>query len=95
MMCKPSEHLIEYIENQNLEVQSIIGSLPEELPIRNTMKEKDSAEVISTEPKLVPLSTNTVDKVISSQPTINPVPLTPTIRPIESNAPSTVLKLEE
>ena len=33
MMCKPSAHLVEYLENQNIEVQSIIHDLPDELPI--------------------------------------------------------------
>ena len=33
MMCKPSKHLIEYIENQNLDIESIIKDLPEELPL--------------------------------------------------------------
>ena len=36
MMCKPSAHLIEYLENQNIEVQSIIRDLPDELPIRES-----------------------------------------------------------
>jgi len=33
MMCKPSDHLIEYLENQNIQVQDIIRDLPLELPI--------------------------------------------------------------
>ena len=33
MMCKPSAHLIEYLENQNIEVRSIIQDLPDDLPI--------------------------------------------------------------
>ena len=33
MMCKPSAHLIEYLENQNLNVHDIIADLPDELPI--------------------------------------------------------------
>lgn len=33
MMCKPSAHLVEYLENQNVEVQHIIKDLPDELPI--------------------------------------------------------------
>ena len=33
MMCKPSAHLVEYIENQNIDVQDIIKDLPDELPI--------------------------------------------------------------
>ena len=33
MMCKPSAHLVEYIENQNIDVQDIIRDLPDEMPI--------------------------------------------------------------
>ena len=94
MMCKPSKHLIEYIENQNLEVQSIIGGLPDELPIHDTKEDKGTTEGVSTEPQLVPLSTKPVEKGIMSEPTINPVPLTPTITTVGNVAPSTLTKLE-
>ncbi len=33
MMCKPSDHLIEYLENQNVEVHDIIKDLPKEMPV--------------------------------------------------------------
>ena len=33
MMCKPSAHLIEYLENQNIQVRDIIKDLPDELPL--------------------------------------------------------------
>ncbi len=33
MMCKPSDHLIEYLENQNIEVHDIIKDLPKEMPV--------------------------------------------------------------
>ena len=36
IMCKPSDHLVEYLENQNIEVQDIIKDLPLELPIHKT-----------------------------------------------------------
>ena len=100
MMCKPSDHLIEYIENQNIEVKSIIEGLPDELPIRETMEaEKNiennsSAEVASPQPVVQQVSTNVVETpTISSEPTINPVPLAPTVvQP--TVAPSTLTKLE-
>ena len=41
IMCKPSAHLVEYLENQNIEVQSIIKDLPDELPI---VESKDEFE---------------------------------------------------
>ena len=40
IMCKPSAHLVEYLENQNIQVQDIIQNLPDELPIRES-QEKD------------------------------------------------------
>ncbi len=33
MMCKPSDHLIEYLDNQNIDVHDIIKDLPKEMPI--------------------------------------------------------------
>ena len=33
MMCKPSAHLVEYLENQNIQVRDIIEGLPDELPL--------------------------------------------------------------
>ena len=36
IMCKPSDHLVEYLENQNIDVQDIIKDLPDELPIRES-----------------------------------------------------------
>ena len=44
MMCKPSDHLLEYLENQNIEVRSIIQDLPEELPIHELADEVMNAE---------------------------------------------------
>ena len=44
MMCKPSAHLVEYLENQNIEVQSIIHDLPDELPI-HTISESEHFKV--------------------------------------------------
>lgn len=35
MMCRPSDHLVEYLSNQNIEVEDIIKDLPKELPIVN------------------------------------------------------------
>jgi len=42
MMCKPSAHLVEYLENQNIDVASIIKDLPDELPLTRTRDEDGS-----------------------------------------------------
>ena len=47
MMCKPSKHLIEYLENQNLSVREIIADLPDELPI--TEVTDDFNDITSTD----------------------------------------------
>ena len=33
IMCRPSDHLIEYLENQNIDVSEIIKDLPKDLPL--------------------------------------------------------------
>ena len=49
MMCKPSNHLIEYLENQNLSVRDIIADLPDELPITEFKEEKNGTNSSSTD----------------------------------------------
>lgn len=44
MMCKPSAHLVEYLENQNIAVADIIKDLPEELPIHEFSDEEQVSE---------------------------------------------------
>lgn len=60
MMCKPSAHMIEYLENQNIDIQDIIKDLPEDLPITdghvdleeyNRMMETSGGEKIVIESK--------------------------------------------
>ena len=42
IMCKPSKHLIEYLENQNIQVRDIIADLPEELPMTEVVEDEMS-----------------------------------------------------
>lgn len=42
MMCRPSDHLIEYLENQNIDVQDIIKDLPKDLPLTKIDAENNS-----------------------------------------------------
>lgn len=39
MMCRPSDHLVEYLENQNIDVADIIKDLPKDLPLINKTDE--------------------------------------------------------
>ena len=64
IMCKPSEHLIEYLENQNIQVRDIIAELPDELPMTEVIEDEMSKQVnddnnqgkteTNVEPKIVP-----------------------------------------
>ena len=58
MMCKPSAHLVEYLENQNIDVADIIKDLPDELPLHESVDDilessnntsSNNAEVSKTE----------------------------------------------
>ena len=56
MMCKPSAHLIEYLENQNLSVREIIADLPDELPVTEAVDEfSDNSKIDNNE------SSNVID----------------------------------
>ena len=44
MMCRPSDHLVEYLENQNIEVEDIIKDLPKDLPLINKTNHDDFKE---------------------------------------------------
>ena len=39
MMRKPSQHLIEYLENQNIDLDDIINKLPDDMPFKETEEE--------------------------------------------------------
>ena len=45
MMCRPSNHLIEYIENQNIDISEIIKDLPSELPIHHSDDDNSYEEI--------------------------------------------------
>ena len=82
MMCKPSAHLVEYLENQNIEVQSIIHDLPDDLPLRtvNDGEQKMEEKVISS-----------VDTQASS---VNPVVTNVVSQEVNPSVPTTVTPME-
>jgi len=53
IMIKPSAHLIEYIENQNIDISDIVSHLPEEMPYKENHFEKyhDNSEIEKEEEK--------------------------------------------
>ncbi len=53
IMIRPSDHLIEYIENQNIDISDIIAHLPEEMPYKEHHFEEfhDGSEFKDDQPK--------------------------------------------
>ncbi len=89
MMCKPSAHLVEYLENQNIEVQSIIHDLPDELPI-HTISESEHFKVeesVDNPVKQGDTSKTTVDNATSNEEAVVNIP---EIKSTEVVAPSPV-----
>lgn len=54
VMRKPSEHLLTYLENQNIDVSAIVDKLPDEMPFKEqenqTLEEIDKEEIKVEEP---------------------------------------------
>ena len=87
MMCKPSEHLREYLENQNIDIKDIIKDLPEELPIveisdsNETKEEKvETPQPVEEKKEETPIvgetSTTNATPVVET-PTIEATPVVP------------------
>lgn len=63
-MVRPSDHLIEYIENQNIQIQDIIKDLPKEMSVKkdeynlDSVMEENKNENIPQQNKMVPEEKN-------------------------------------
>ena len=95
MMCKPSAHLVEYLENQNIEVQSIIHNLPDDLPLRtvNDGEQKMKEETVASKAIQTPSVEQPVVTNVVSQEVVSPVvaTVTPMENPVVANVvPQTV-----
>ena len=93
IMVKPSDHLIEYLENQNINVHPIIDGLDEDFPVQsmenveydNASDTKDHAEMPSLDNDGNTQNVKLESKVVTSeQPTIN------SAQPVNVVQPSTV-----
>lgn len=83
IMCRPSDHLVEYLENQNIDVSEIIKDLPKELPLTNSLEmESSDSSVVQDGTSLennIPANevtnqtTNENNQVTAEQPAIQPV----------------------
>lgn len=88
MMCKPSNYLIEYLENQNVDVNGIISKLPEEMPFREVGLKEEMVDETSLQqeaitpdssavkPVEVPVQDQQVQPVVS-QPVVPVLPQQP------------------
>lgn len=93
IMVKPSDHLIEYLENQNINVHPIIDGLDEDFPVQsmenveydNASDTKDHADMPSLDNEGNTQNVKLESKVVNSeQPTIN------SAQPVNVVQPSTV-----
>lgn len=85
IMIKPSDHLIEYLENQNIDVNDIVAKLPEEMPIKEQEEIKSEESVVDkpvaatqpVQPQILP----------NQQPASAPVQIQPTMlnQPVQQN----------
>ena len=79
MMVKPSAHLIEYLENQNINVSEIVSHLPDEMPVQeNGMKdtgfgESEAVQETTTEQPASVEPVNNDKKTTPSAPVENAV----------------------
>ena len=76
IMIKPSDHLIEYLENQNIDVSEIVANLPEEMPIKEQEEFKEPVvnkteeQVQKTPAPITP--TAPVQQIVTQQPVATP-----------------------
>ena len=76
MMCRPSAHLVEYLENQNIDVEDIIRDLPDELPIHEVVDDsKDSSNNDSASSNVVENSSAEQAPVVDAAPALTPQPV--------------------
>lgn len=103
IMRKPSAHLIEYLENQNIDVSEIISKLPEDMPF----KEQENKDIGNNDTKQLSQSNNQVATHVaqpvpkdSQKPTIiqpniiTPAPSTQTTTASVNNQVSKDKKIE-
>ena len=92
MMCKPSDHLEEYLENQNIMVQDIIKDLPLELPITEAQEEFEAKEngqgPLERAKAEMEEKNNNPQPVVENQVAAAPQPVAES-QPVQTQAPAT------
>lgn len=104
VMRKPSDHLIEYLENQNIDVTNIIEKLPEDFPIKSQVEDVEETpkeEVSVAEQPVTETPTEVQTEPVTETPTqpavITPEPVTevPTLPTTEAPVETQTVALEE
>ena len=90
MLRKPSKHLIEYLENQNIDITSVTSHMVDDLPFDNDEEDTAPAENTSVETKPVVNNETPAGNVM---PIPEPVPTTAPVMPVPEpvQAPKPVL----
>ena len=89
VMRKPSDHLCEYLENQNIDVSSIVANLPEDFPIKS---QEDFNLEESNEEVTEPVTEAVQTEEVVSEPTTEmvteaQVEVTTEVVPMENEVP--------
>ena len=79
MLRKPSKHLIEYLENQNIDITSVTSHMVDDLPFDNDEEDTAPAENTSVETKPVVNNETPAGNVM---PIPEPVPTTAPVMPV-------------
>ena len=93
VMRKPSQHLLQYLENQNIDVSSIVDKLPDEMPVKEqdeiSVEQPTQEEIKAEQTALLQKEedkkeeTKQVEQPVVEEPTINAQPiLQPTPQPV-------------
>ncbi len=90
LMRKPSSHLLEYLENQNIDVSEIVSRLPDDMALKEQEASVENTSDTQTNDATQPVISNA-----SSQPEAAPTPVAaqPVMAPKVSEMPSIVSPL--
>ncbi|MBO5120819.1 MAG: type II/IV secretion system ATPase subunit [Bacilli bacterium] len=97
VMRKPSEHLLQFLENQNIDVSAIVDNLPDDMPFKEQedlkLEDNSISQATPEEKKEVKVE-DKKDTIQQAQPTVQPLPTqtvvqqTTTPQPTASATPS-------
>jgi pilus assembly protein CpaF len=77
VMRKPSAHLLQFLENQNIDVSAIVDNLPDEMPFKEQEElklEDNSVSQATTEEKQETKVEDKKEPTQQAQPTLQPLP---------------------